>query len=47
MQLDIANTLEVLHTVSFEYTVMREKELPPSLAIEILLLPKENTKQST
>jgi hypothetical protein len=46
MQLDILAFLEDLHTVSIEYTVMREKELPPSLHIEILLLPKENTNQS-
>jgi len=43
----ISVTLAEQHTVSIEYTVMREKGLPPSLHIEILFLPAENENQRT
>lgn len=42
---NILDTLEELHTVSIEFSVMREKGVPPSFAIDILYLPVEKKKQ--
>lgn len=44
---EISDTLEALHTVSIEFTVMREKGQQPSFYMDILFLPAETKNQTT
>jgi len=45
MSVDLSAILDRLHTVSIEYTVIREKGQETLLRVEILCLLEEKTKQ--